>query len=125
MRFQNVNGEDILIYPGVAMMPRADGAFALIDLRELQIEFHAVKFVEDEAVPTDARVVSETWTKVNKDGSPDRRFRDNYRIPICLYGRLLFTSPGGIEEEYQFSNVEAAGNFTRAFDAYKAALSME
>jgi hypothetical protein len=123
MRFQNVNGEDILVYPGVAMMPRVDGAFALIDLRELQIEFQAVQFIEDEAVPTDAQVVGETWAKVNKDGSPDRRFRDNYRIPICLYGRLLFTSPGGIEEEYQFSNPDAAGNFARAFHSYKAALS--
>lgn len=123
MRFQNVNGEDILIYPGVALMPRADGAFALIDLRELQVQFNAVQFIEDEAVPNDAQVVGETWTKVNKDGSPDRRFRDNYRIPICLYGRLLFTSPGGVEEEYQFSNAEAVGNFSRSFDAYKAALS--
>jgi len=123
MRFQNVNGEDILLYPGVAMMPRADGAFALIDLRELQSEFHTVQFIEDEAVPADANVVGQTWAKVNKDGSPDRRFRDNYRIPICLYGRLLFTTPGGVEEEYQFSNAEAAGNFARAFDAYKAALS--
>lgn len=37
MRFENVNGDDILLYPGVAVLPRADGAFALIDLRELQI----------------------------------------------------------------------------------------
>jgi hypothetical protein len=123
MRFQNVNGEDILIYPGMAIMPRADGAFALIDLRELQIEFHTIQFIEDEAVANDARLVGETWAKVNKDGSRDLRFKDNYRIPICLYGRLLFTSPGGVEEEYQFSNAEAAGNFARAFDAYKQALS--
>lgn len=123
MKFQNVNGEDILLYPGMAMMPRPDGAFALIDLRELQIAFQAVQFIEEEAIPADTKVVGETWAKVNKNGTPDLRFRDNYRIPICLYGRLLFTSPGGIEEEFQFSNVEAAGNFSRAFDAYKAALS--
>jgi hypothetical protein len=123
MRFQNVNGEDILLFPGMAMMPRPDGAFALIDLRELKVEYEAVRFIEDEAVPRDAMIVEETWAKVNKDGSPDRRFRDNYRIPICLYGRLLFTSPGGIEEEYQFSQAEAAGNFGRAFNNYKDALS--
>jgi hypothetical protein len=95
----------------------------LIDLRELNLELHAVQFIEEEAVPSDANVVGETWAKVNKDGSRDLRFRANYRIPICLYGRLLFTSPGGVEEEYQFSNAEAAGNFFRAFDAYKRALS--
>lgn len=123
MSFQNINGEDILIYPGVAIMPRADGAFALIDLRELRLEFEAVRFIEEEAVPNDAAVVGETWAKVNKNGTPDLRFRDNYRIPVCLYGRLLFTSPAGVEEEYQFSNTEAAGNFSRAFEAYKTALS--
>ena len=104
-------------------MPRADGAFALIDLRDLQLEFNAVNFIEDEAVPPDANVVGSTWAKVNKDGSRDLRFRDNYQIPVCLYGRLLFTSAGGVEEEYQFSNAEAAGNFARAFEAYQGSLS--
>lgn len=125
MRFQNVNGEDILIYPGVAVMPRADGAFALIDLREMQLESNAVQFIEEEAIPPDTQVVGQAWAKANKDGSPDLRFKGNYSIPVCLYGRLLFTSPAGVEEEYQFSNAEAAGNFGRAFAAYQAAISAE
>lgn len=124
IRFGNVNGEDILIYPGMVIMPRADGAFALIELREVDLQFHAVSFIEEQPVPPDAVVVGETWAKVNKNGSPDLRFRENYRIPIVQYGRLLFTSPGGVEEEYQFSNASAASEFARAFDAYKAALTM-
>jgi len=123
MRFQNVNGEDILIFPGVALMPREDGAFALIDLREIDLAFAAAQFVEDEAVPGDSQVVGYTWAKVNKNGSPDLRFRDNYQIPLCLYGRMVFTTPGGVEEEYQFSNAAAAGEFARAFDAYRSALA--
>lgn len=123
MRFQNVNGEDILIFPGVALMPREDGAFALIDLREIDLAFAATQFVEDEAVPGDSQVVGYTWAKVNKNGSPDLRFRDNYQIPLCLYGRMIFTTPGGVEEEYQFSNAAVAGEFVRAFDAYRSALA--
>jgi hypothetical protein len=125
MRFQNVNGEDILIYPGIAVMPRADGAFALIDLREMRLESNVVQFIEEEAIPPDAQVVGQAWAKANKDGSPDLRFKDNYAIPVCVYGRLLFTSPAGIEEEYQFSNAEAAANFARAFFAYQIAISAE
>jgi hypothetical protein len=125
MRFENVNGEDILVYPGIALMPRPDGAFALIDLRELRLEFNAVQFIEDDAVPPDAEVVGETWAKANKDGTCDLRFRENYRIPVCLYGRLLLTSPGGVEEEYQFSNAEAAASFAKAFIAYQAAISRD
>lgn len=125
MRFGNINGEDILIYPGVVIMPRADGAFALIELREVDLQYHVVGFLEHEVVPPDAVVVGQTWEKVNKDGSRDMRFRDNDQIPIVQYGRLLFTSPGGVQEEYQFSNAIAAGEFARAFDTYKVALSAQ
>ena len=123
MRFQNVNGEDILIYPGVALMPREDGAFALIDLREIDLAFAATQFVEDQMVPADTEVVGHTWAKVNKNGSPDLRFRDNYQIPLCLYGRMVFTTPSGVEEEYQFSNPTAFGEFARMFAAYQSALT--
>jgi Protein of unknown function (DUF4236) len=78
---------------------------------------------DDEAVPADTQVAGYTWAKVNKDGSPDRRFNGNYQIPLAVYGRLLFVSAGGIEEEYQFSNASAAAEFARAFTAYQAALS--
>jgi hypothetical protein len=123
MRFGNANGEDILIYPGMMMMPRGDGAFALIDLREVRLESSVLQFVEAENVPADSEVVGYTWAKVNKDGSPDRRFRDNYQIPVCAYGCLNFTSEGGVMEEYQFSKADAALAFARAFQAYQAALS--
>lgn len=115
MQFENANGEEIMIYPGMVIMPRADGAFALIDMREVTLAFSPIKFHEDEAVPSDAKVVGQTWAKVNKDGSPDRRFANNYAIPVCLYGGLTFTSPGGVFEEYQFSDAMAAAEFTDAF----------
>ena len=122
LRFANANGEDILIYPGMIVMERPDGAFALVDLRHVQIECVDVPFVESEHVPEDAKVVGQTWAKSNKDGSPDRRFSNNYQIPVCLYGRLTMSSPSGLEEEYQFSNASAALVFGQAFKAYKGAL---
>lgn len=122
LRFANANGEDILIYPGVILMQRADGAFALLDLREVGVESETTHFIEDEQVPSDAEVVGKTWAKANKDGSPDRRFNGNYQIPVCLYGRIRLTSPTGLTEEYQFSNVRAALAFGQAFEDYRAAL---
>lgn len=122
MSFANANGEDVLIYPGMILMQRGDGEFALIDLRDVTIEFGGVNFIEEEHVPEDTQVVRHTWAKVNKDGSPDRRFKDNYQIPVCLYGKLKFTSNTGLTEEYQFSNAPAAVAFGQAFEAYKAAL---
>jgi len=123
MRFGNANGEDILVYPGVVLMPRVDGAFALIDLREVGLAFEFQKFIEDETVPRDSEIVGETWAKVNKDGSRDLRFRDNYQLPILRYGRMVFTTSGGVLEEYQYSNAAAAAEFARAFEAYQSALA--
>lgn len=123
MRFENVNGDDILIYPGVAVIPRADGAFALIDIRELQVGVEGVRFHEDEDVPKDAEVVGYTWAKTNKDGSPDRRFKENYQIPVCLYGQIAFRSQTGVTEEYMVSNANAALAFVNAVRAYQQVLA--
>lgn len=123
MRFENVNGDDIVIYPGLAVIPRTDGVFALIDLRELRIGVQGVRFHEDESVPKDAEVVGHTWAKTNKDGSPDRRFKENYQIPICLYGQIAFRSETGVTEEYLVSNANAALAFVEAAQAYQKALA--
>ena len=122
LRFANSNGEDLLIYPGIILMQRTDGQFALLDLRDVGVEVSGVNFIEEESVPPDAEVVTRTWAKVNKDGSPDRRFKDNYQIPVCLYGRLTFTSPTGLLEEYQFSNANAVAAYGQAFHDYQVAL---
>lgn len=123
MKFGNANGEDILIYPGVALMPRSDGELALMDIREVSVTYGGIRFVETEAIPPDAKVVDQTWLKVNKNGSPDRRFKGNCQIPVCLYGSMRLESSGGLLEEYQASSVQAVQAFGQALDAYKRALS--
>lgn len=123
MRFENINGDDILLYPGVAVIPRADGAFALIDLRELQISAEHRGFHEEDGVPSDASIAGHTWAKTNKNGSPDRRFKDNYQIPICIYGNITFQSQTGVTEEYMVSNADAAQAFAEAVKRYQISLT--
>ena len=123
MWFENVNGDDILLYPGVAVIPRADGAFALIDLRELQISAEQHGFHEEEGVPSDSTIAGYTWAKTNKNGSPDRRFKDNYQIPICIYGHITFQSQTGVTEEYMVSNSDAAQAFAEAVKRYQISLT--
>ncbi|WP_370559406.1 DUF4236 domain-containing protein [Edwardsiella tarda] len=123
MRFENINGDDILIYPGVAVIPRADGAFALIDLRELQITAESRLFHEEDSIPSDTTIAGHTWAKTNKNGSPDRRFKDNYQIPICVYGNITFRSKTGVTEEYMVSNADAAESFAEAAKRYQLSLA--
>jgi hypothetical protein len=122
LRLQNANGPDLVFYAGFLLM-ETRSELALVDLRELDVLFSTCTFTETEQVPSDSGVVGRTWAKVNKDGSPDRRFRDNYQIPIAQYAELHLSSRTGLNEQYMFSNVDAARLFAQRFGDYKAALA--
>lgn len=123
LRFQNANGADLDFFPGFLLM-RQRGAtdYALIDLRDVQLTAEPIQFIEDEAVPPDTRVIDHAWAKANRDGSPDRRFRDNRQIPVVLYGSLHFSSAAGLAEAYHVSDCERALVFASAFHRLQAAL---
>jgi hypothetical protein len=121
LRLQNANGADLNIYPGFLLMQRG-ADLALVDLREITVEFIPKKFHEEEGVPPDSTVVGHTWAKCNKDGSPDRRFKGNYQIPIAQYATVQFGSPHGLNEQYMFSNLDKAQRFARALSDYQTAL---
>jgi hypothetical protein len=116
--FQNANGADLLLYPGFIMMHEG-GELALIDLRDIKTRYSGIRFVETDPVPSDAKVIDYTWAKCNKDGSPDRRFANNYKIPVVAYGSLVLATPNGLNEEYQFSNEERAAAFVTLFADYQ------
>ncbi|GIV96838.1 MAG: hypothetical protein KatS3mg057_1495 [Herpetosiphonaceae bacterium] len=119
MHLANANGADIYIYPGFLMMvDNRTTAFALVDFREVQIEFIPVGFLEEEQVPGDTVIVDYAWARANKDGSRDRRFADNYQIPVVAYGNISIRSPSGVNEQYMVSNQQSAENFTKAMQAY-------
>jgi hypothetical protein len=122
MHFQNANGADIFILPGLMLMYSSQSDFALIRLAEVNCDYSLSNFIETETIPTDTKVVSETWAKVNKDGSPDRRFSGNYKIPVVQYGGLSFRTSTGLNERFLFSSAPAAEAYAKAFSAHKAAL---
>lgn len=124
MHLQNANGADLFILPGLLLMFGSRSDFALIRLVEVRLDYSQTQFIETEGVPADTQVVGETWAKVNKDGSPDRRFTNNYRIPIVQYGSLAFKSAAGLNEEFLFSSAPKAEAFAKAFAIHRAALPL-
>ncbi|MBW3522297.1 MULTISPECIES: DUF4236 domain-containing protein [unclassified Chryseobacterium] len=117
--FQNVNGADLYFYPTFILMYTNDQNFALIGINELSLTVSPVNFTETSIVPCDSKVIRKTWAKVNKNGTPDKRFKNNYQIPVVQYGRLRLSSPTGLHEEYQVSNFEFTEQFGKAFLEYK------
>jgi hypothetical protein len=97
-------------------------AFALVDIHDVKLDYSPSKFIEEETVPPDAELIGHTWKKANKDGSPDRRFAQNYQIPILKYGDVRVTSHSGLNEAYMISNERLAHEFARAFADFQRAL---
>lgn len=91
----------------------------LIDIRELDFNFHGQRFLEDEKVPKDAVILDHTWAKVNKNGSLDKRFKNNYQIPICKYGEIGLNSKTGLNESYTLSSYEKSESFAIAMKEYQ------
>jgi hypothetical protein len=119
LHFENANGGDLYIYPAFMAIVDSNKKFGLIDIREVEFDFLSQKFLEEERVPSDSNVIGHTWAKVNKNGSPDKRFKDNYQIPICLYGNIEIKSSTGLNEAYCLSNHDKAEQFAMTFGAYQ------
>lgn len=113
--FQNGNGADIYFYPNFILVYSSKNKFAIIGLNELQLKLTTVRFVETGKVPNDSKIIDRTWAKVNKNGTPDKRFKGNYEIPIVRYGNIALQTSTGLNEEYEFSNYEFAEAFANAF----------
>jgi uncharacterized tellurite resistance protein B-like protein len=76
---------------------------AAINYKDVNFVSRITRFIEDEALPRDAKVVDHTWRFVNKNGDPDRRFNNNTQLPICEYEETEITSESGFREIIQSS----------------------
>ena len=109
-------------FSGFLIFHESNKDFAIIDYTEIDIDLKIQRFIEEEKVPSDTKIIDQTWHKVNKDGTPDRRFANNYQIPIVEYGELYFKSTTGLNEVYSFSNVDSTMLFFKALYDYTIAL---
>jgi hypothetical protein len=120
--FENKNGGDLYIYPAFIIFTTNNNKFALIDIKDLELTFSQQNFLEEEKIPSDTKTIDKTWAKVNKNGSPDKRFKGNYEIPIVKYGKLEIKTSFGLNELYSFSNFEKSEQFAETFTDYRKAL---
>jgi hypothetical protein len=72
-------------------------AVGAISYDALQVQEERSRFVESESVPRDANVIDQTWQYVNRNGGPDRRFKNNRQLPICAYTQLNLSTASGLD----------------------------
>jgi hypothetical protein len=117
---ENKSGGDMFLYPAFVLYRVTKDSFAVIDVQDVGIDYSASRFIERETIPADSPTIGHTWLKVNKDGSRDKRFRDNVQIPIVQYGTLKLKSATGLNEEYMVSSPSLAQRFARDWASFKS-----
>lgn len=85
---------------------------------KLLVTVDSINFITDVA-PRDSKVINYTWQYVNNNGSPDKRFKNNRQLPVCLYGRISFKSEDGFNTIIYCSNIEKAKEFHSALNNKK------
>lgn len=103
LSFSN-NNEKILILPDKLLIIK-NGKIGVLSFDDISFDISSSNFIEDGSVPSDAKILGYTWKYVNKNGSPDKRFKDNKQIPKCQYGVIHMTSSTGLNIILQCSNI--------------------
>lgn len=112
-------GKETLYFTPDAILVIARAGVAAFRYNDVEIISRPTRFVEDGATPSDTQIVGETWRFVNREGGPDRRFNNNRKLPICLYGEIDFKSSGGLNERIHCSRVDLSQGFASAFSAMR------
>lgn len=105
-----LNDQSLYFMPDYILIKQGS-KYGAVSYDNFQTDFAPTRFIEDQGVPSDARVVDYTWRFVNKKGGPDRRFSNNTQIPICEYGFVHLSTRSGLNIHLHVSSSPAASAF--------------
>jgi len=111
-----VGKETLYFLPDILLVVE-NGKVGAVGYDMLSIQSQDSRFIEEGTVPRDAQVVGHQWKHPNKGGGPDRRFANNYQVPICLYESIHLTSRNGLNELIQVSRNGVAKPFSESIAA--------
>lgn len=83
--------------------------------KDLNIIQSYTPFIESDKVPSDAEILRYTWKYVNRDGGPDKRFKNNRQYPVCKYGDLIISEGSNLYIRMMCSNYAKSEIFSEDF----------
>jgi hypothetical protein len=127
VRVQGITHQRTAIYflPEKILVVSGDGVFTA-PYQALHLTVRSLEYVESEGhVYHDSQVIDHRWQFINRNGSQDRRFRDNVELPVVRCG-ILTLNIGKSELKMMMTNPAAPSLFHTKLEALKAtAPSME
>lgn len=110
-------GRQLLAFLPDRMLVFDPGGVGAVGYSDIKFESRQTRFIEEDAVPNDAKVVDQTWKYVNRNGGPDRRFASNPQLPVTLYEDVRLSSASGLNELLQVSRLGVIEPFVGAAGA--------
>jgi hypothetical protein len=100
----------------------AKGEIRHVPYDQFNIATDFQQYVETEGhVYKDTEIVEQRWRYINRDGTPDKRFKNNEKLPYVRCG-LLRLDVGGAGMQVMTSNPEVPAVFKKQMDEARAAL---
>ena len=116
-----ISGTTLYLFPDRLLIYGQSGIQSVV-YSDLTLEPGAVLFVEQGIVPSDAVVVDTTWRYINRDGGPDRRFKDNRPLPVVRYGILNISAHSGLRLRLHLSKEGLADGAYKLLGLVQAAI---
>lgn len=98
-----LKNERLFLLPDKILVYKSSN-FGVVDYDSINIDVSFINFIEDQRVPKDAEIIRYSWKFVNKNGGPDKRYKNNKQLPVCRYGEITITSPNGLNIVLYCSN---------------------
>jgi hypothetical protein len=95
------------------LLVEQDGRYASLSLKDVRLVTRTSRFIT-RSVPAGVQPVDETWQYVNKSGGPDKRYKDNPRIPVIEVFEIDFHGAGGFQFHTAFTDRTATEQFVNA-----------
>ncbi len=112
----DAGGQTLHLLPDVLLVRNRMANFTDIAYSSLRVDCETTHFSDSQGTPSDSRQVGQSWLYANKNGTPDRRRRDNRAIPVLEYGRVVLTWRGS-GCVLLVSSLESARRFAEAVQA--------
>lgn len=89
------------------------------DFKDIEITTKETNYIETETIQMDAIVVDHTFKYTNKDGTKDKRRKNNPRYPVCKYGEIYLKSKNGINIYLYYSSSSIIESINSYFEEFK------
>lgn len=123
LHLNNKDGADFYFYPLFILAFDKD-KIGYLDYRDVFMKEEEIEKLETSYYPAkDFLKVGERWEKQNKDGSPNKRYKDNRMLPIVRYLKFDIADLSELDETYLFSNIDKGKEFINSFRDYKEILT--